>query len=51
MNWPASEVARTSIWRLMAAYRGWRQANGIEDKPAAPTADRWDEVWAETPDL
>jgi hypothetical protein len=43
------EVAGTSIWRLMEAYRGWRKAQGAEDKPAAPTEDEFEEAvlrWA-----
>ena len=44
MGWPASEVARSSIWRLMASYRGWKQANGIEDKPSAPSEDEFDQA-------
>lgn len=51
MGWPASEVARTSIWRLMAAYRGYRKANGIEDKPPAPTEEQWEAAWSANPDL
>ena len=42
MNWPANEVARTSIWRLMQAYRGWRKAQGAEEKPRAPTEDEFE---------
>lgn len=37
MGWPANEVARTSIWRLMAAFKGYRRAQGEDDKPKAPT--------------
>jgi hypothetical protein len=28
----------------MAAYRGYRRANGLEDKPASPTEAEFDEA-------
>lgn len=32
MNWPAEQVAATSLWRFAEAHKGWRLANGV-DKP------------------
>lgn len=44
MGLSPNEVARTSIWRLMQAYRGWRKAQGAEEKPSAPTEDEFDQA-------
>lgn len=46
MGMSPNEVAGTSMWRLMSAYRGYRKANGLDDRPSAPTEDEFEQAVA-----
>ena len=44
MGFAPDQVDRMSLWQFVACVDGWKTANGVEDKPAAPSADEFHDM-------
>lgn len=46
MGWTARQVDDLSQWELHQAVDGWLEANGVEEKPEAPTDEEHEALLA-----
>lgn len=44
MGFDPSLVDAMSLWQFLACLDGWKAANGVEEKPPAPSADEFHDM-------
>lgn len=46
MGFAPDQVDRMSLWQFLACVDGWKTANGVEERPEAPSPDEYRDMVA-----